>query len=600
MKEVLTGVLVLFALLALMGCESDAKSIREANERSATMTPETQVTATYSPPSPTPVMTPTLSMVSPTSPVPTPFVSTAPTQPVVAPTAAAGAEIESVEVITGDCIDSTLPEDISIETVKIVLCSGPWQYKVLDSLEVEDLTRYPGEAYFAQQALERCARRSSAYLFPTEDLWDSGNRAVTCLQVSFGLSVVDPAKLDSLVGINSLSSGECFNAATETDEKMVELVDCSGPWQYRALGTIEVEDLARYPGEAYFAQQALERCDRRYSNLLFPLVDETWSQGDRRVICLQESFGLSVVDPEKLDRLVSVDTLNPGECINDAPETNWTMVELVDCSGPWQYRALGTIEVEDLARYPGEAYFAQQALERCDRRYSNLFSPLDETWSQGDRRVICLQESFGLSVVDPEKLDRLVSVDTLNPGECINDAPETDWTMVELVDCSGPWQYRALGTIEVEDLARYPGEAYFAQQALERCDRRYSYLLFPLDETWSLGDRRVTCLQESFGLSVVDPEKLDRLVGVSSLHSGDCFNNAPETNWVLIELASCSAGWEWKVTNVFDVPWDGEYPGSGYFDTQVGQNCGESDYSIEPSVTTWEWGDRRVVCMSPP
>ena len=495
MKEVLTGVLVLFALLALMGCESDAKSIREANERSATMTPEPQETATYSPPSPTPVMTPTLSMVSPTSPVPTPFVSTAPTQPVVAPTAAAGAEIESVELITGDCIDSTLPEDISIETVEIVLCSGPWQYKVLDSLEVEDLTRYPGEAYFAQQALERCARRSSAYLFPTEDLWDSGNRAVTCLQVSFGLSVVDPAKLDSLVGINSLSSGECFNAATETDEKMVELVDCSGPWQYRALGTIEVEDLARYPGEAYFAQQALERCDRRYSNLFSPL-DETWSQGDRRVTCLQESFGLSVVDPEKLDRLVSVDTLNPGECINDAPETDWTMVELVDCSGPWQYRALGTIEVEDLARYPGEAYFAQQALERCDRRYSNLFSPLDETWSQGDRRV--------------------------------------------------------------------------------------------------------TCLQESFGLSVVDPEKLDRLVGVSSLHSGDCFNNAPETNWVLIELASCSAGWEWKVTNVFDVPWDGEYPGSGYFDTQVGQNCGESDYSIEPSVTTWEWGDRRVVCMSPP
>ena len=45
--------------------------------------------------------------------------------------------------------------------------------------------------------------------------------------------------------------------------------------------------------------------------------------GDRTVSCLQESFGLSVVDPDKLDRLVRVNTANAGECFNEAPETGW-------------------------------------------------------------------------------------------------------------------------------------------------------------------------------------------------------------------------------------------------------------------------------------
>ena len=194
-----------------------------------------------------------------------------------------------MELLTGDCIDSILPEGVSIETVELVLCSGPWQYKVLSSLEVDDLSRYPGEAYFREQADESCDRRYSTFLFPFQELWDAGYRTVTCLQESFGLSVVDPAKLDRLVGSDTLRTGECVNDAPETEFIMAELVDCSGPWQYRVLESFEVDAQARYPGELFFFQQALERCDRRYNYLLYP-TEESWGLGDRLVNCTQESF----------------------------------------------------------------------------------------------------------------------------------------------------------------------------------------------------------------------------------------------------------------------------------------------------------------------
>ena len=88
--------------------------------------------------------------------------------------------------------------------------------------------------------------------------------------------------------------------------------------------------------------------------------------------------------------------------MNDAPETEFSMAELVDCSGPWQYRVLDTFEVDDQARYPGELFFFQQAREHCDPRFTFVLSiPTEFTWESGLRAVVCTQESFGLSVVDP-------------------------------------------------------------------------------------------------------------------------------------------------------------------------------------------------------
>ena len=284
--------------------------------------------------------------------------------------------------------------------------------------EVDNLDEYPGEGYFETRAYEDCDRRYSYILYPIQESWILGDRTVSCLQESFGLSVVDPTKLDRLVGVNTVNAGECFSEAPETGGLLAELVNCSGPWEYRVLGLFKVDELDEYPGEGYFETRAYEDCDRRYSYVLYPL-QESWILGDRTVSCLQESFGLSVVDPDKLDRLVRVNTVNVGECFSEAPETGGLLVELVNCSGPWEYRVLGLFKVDELDEYPGEGYFETRAYEDCDRRYSYLLYPIQESWILGDRTVSCLQESFGLSVVDPTKLDRLVGVNTVNAGRML-------------------------------------------------------------------------------------------------------------------------------------------------------------------------------------
>ena len=148
-------------------------------------------------------------------------------------------------------------------------------------------------------------------------------------------------------------------------------------------------------------------------------------------------------------------------------------------------------------RYPGEAFFGQRAYESCDRRSSHLLFPLADSWGFGDRTVNCIQHSFGLSVIDPGKLDRLVGATSLSSGECYNEAPGTDGLSVELVDCSGEWEFRVLNSFDVADADRYPGEDFFEQLANESCDRQYSHFLFPLAESWGFGDRTVNCVQEN-------------------------------------------------------------------------------------------------------
>ena len=180
---------------------------------------------------------------------------------------------------------------------------------------------------------------------------------------------------------------------------------------------------------------------------------------------------------------------------------------MVDCSGAWQYGVLNSFDVAEIDTYPGEDFFQQRARERCDPRYTEFFSPLAENWELGDRTVNCIQESFGLSVVDPDKLDRLVSLGSLGFGECFNEAPETGELQVELVDCSGTWQYRVLNSFDVAESGGYPGENFFEQIANDRCRTETTGFHFPAAETWSFGDRKVTCLQQNSESSRVAPSK---------------------------------------------------------------------------------------------
>ena len=294
--------------------------------------------------------------------------------------------------------------------------------------------------------------------------------------------------------------------------------------------------------------------------------------------------------------------IQEGDCINSTllEGVDIESVVIVPCPGAWQYRALNTFDITDADDYPGQNYFLRQAHEKCDRRYSLYLRPSPESWAVGDREVVCLQESFGLSTTGKARLDRLVGTQGVRLGECLNDAPETDGLLVEVVDCSGEWQYRALSAFEIADSGRYPGEDHFNQSAYERCDKQYTRFLFPDTDSWAIGDKTVICLQESFGLSTTDPAKLDRLIDLAALDVGACFNEAPEADYLLVEHVDCSGAWELQITDRFDVP-GGDYPGEGYFERQASQKCEASwDYYFSPSPESWAFGDRSITCVREP
>ena len=439
-------IFVMLMLVGLMGCESDAGRIRAINEAAASGTP-------------------------------------------------ISAEIQAVEIEEGDCINSTLPEDVTIESVVIVPCTGAWQYRALGSFEVPSADQYPGEGYFERQAYERCDKRFTFFLFPLDESWGLGDREVTCLQDSFGLSTSDRAKLDRLISIEGLDAGACFNEAPETGGLLVESVDCSEAWESRLLNSFDVEASERYPGEGFFDRPAYETCDRRFTTTSPPSVD-TWAMGDREVICLQESFGLSATDPAKLDRLASIEGLSAGVCFNEASETGGLLVELVDCSEAWEFRILNSFGVEADGRYPDDSFFNQIAYQTCDKRFTTTAPPSVDTWALGDREVICLQESFGLSATDPAKLDRLIGLEGLDAGACFNEAPETGGLLVERVDCSGAWESRVEHRFSVSLDTEYPAEFYFQNLATRDCGANWDYYYAPNQESWSLGDRFMICVTE--------------------------------------------------------------------------------------------------------
>ncbi len=355
----LVGVMAFTSIIVLAACESDADRIRSVNEADRTQSAPSAATPTSIPP-------------STATPTPTPLSAT----------------IDSVDIQDGDCIDSTIEQGVTIESVVIVPCSGSWQYRVVNSLTVAHPTDYPGEDYFSLLAREQCDRRSTEFLHPTSESWALRDRTISCLQESFGLSANDPAKLDRLLGLDRLDAGECYNEAPETGGLMVELVGCSDDWEYRVLSSFAAADSPNYPGEDHFSLLAGEQCDRRFTEFLYP-TSESWALGDRTVSCLQESFGLSTSDPAKLDRLVSVSRLNAGECYNEAPETGGLMVELVDCSGDWELQIVNIFSVSEDGGFPGDAYFQDHAGQYCRTPWDYFYSPDSQSWGLGDREVIC-------------------------------------------------------------------------------------------------------------------------------------------------------------------------------------------------------------------
>ncbi len=218
------------------------------------------------------------------------------------------------------------------------------------------------------------------------------------------------------------------------------------------------------------------------------------------------------------------------------------------------------------------------------------------------------QATSGAPTATPTPLSAEIDLVDIQDGDCIDSTIEEGVTIesVVIVPCSGSWQYRVVNSFTVDNSNDYPGEDFFARLAIERCDRRYTDFLYPLRESWEsfwglLAHREVDCLQQSFGLSAVDPQRLDRLVGLERLNAGACYNDAPETGGLLVELVDCSGGWELQIVDVFSVPANDAFPRDAYFHDQAEQNCPTPwDYFYSPTSQSWVLGDREVICVRTP
>ena len=309
---------------------------------------------------------------------------------------------------------------------------------------------------------------------------------------------------------------------------------------------------------------------------------------------------LTGLDLGTIDPTVKRTHLTEGDCIvfeTKADDFDATPKK-VSCDEEWSHRMLGSFEVMHDGPLPNDNYFLTQALQQCNPKHTFILMPAEQSWQLGDRQVQCLQESYGLSLSNPEKLARLTGMTDLQNGNCFNDAPETYGEQVEVVDCSNHWEMRVLNTIQIPASEHYPRQQEIDSLASANCDRRTTGTLYPTPGSWAYGDRSINCIQDNLtgvtGISSI----LDRLVNTFQLTEGECFNEYETAELYLAELTDCSRGWEFQVIRTITLP-EGEYPGEDYIADTLLAICEENTtYYLYPTELDWELGNRTATCLT--
>ena len=186
-----------------------------------------------------------------------------------------------------------------------------------------------------------------------------------------------------------------------------------------------------------------------------------------------------------------------------------------------------------------------------------------------------------------------ISVFDLRTGDCIADDRAESTLEGEVGDVLvAPCDHESVigevfDLVLVEDPpdegSAYPGEDVMEGQSIEVCDNGAPYtFLYPLASSWSNGDRTIVCITDRTALYEIGGcvDDLDRAVS--------CENEYAE------RIVSA-------LVDVTDEHADGApYPDEAYFDGVSEDQCrSDDDYFLFPSDTSWERGDREIVCTRP-
>ena len=284
-------------------------------------------------------------------------------------------------------------------------------------------------------------------------------------------------------------------------------------------------------------------------------------------------------DLRTVTTMIRLIPLEQGDCLVFAEDQARTGIQptQVPCEGEWTHRVVSSYEATDPNYYPSVKYFREQSFLHCSPNYSIHIRPLEPAWTTGERTVACLQDSFGLSLTDPEKLDRMIGPAHLTHSDCFNVPPESGGLQVEVVPCSDRWELRVLNTFETTDSPDYPGDLRLNQESIEKCDRRTTWPHIPEPLLWDAGYRTTQCLQENPTSQPGTPETLDRLVDIYRTAQGECFNSYETPSLFLAELTPCSSTWEYQVLLTHTFPPSIPYPGDAPILQNVTDRCGPED-----------------------
>jgi len=123
--------------------------------------------------------------------------------------------------------------------------------------------------------------------------------------------------------------------------------------------------------------------------------------------------------------------------------------------------------------------------------------------STDKERIRDLNEATGKTqVFDPDTVGGTIDTFDLRDGDCFNSASLAGlgeefgiFEEVELVPCSGDWQFRILNSFLISD-TKLPSDLGFLELGEAKCHRLYTFAFFPTSESWELGDRTFSCIQE--------------------------------------------------------------------------------------------------------
>ena len=181
-----------------------------------------------------------------------------------------GNEKSAFDLKIGDCIvppELVVDETADVDKVTTVDCAELHDGEVVGVFKTS-LSTYPGDEALVQLAIEGCPPRASVYFFPSETSWElADDREIACI----------------LESIFDLQTDDCLNYFGEDD---VRRTSCTGPYDAQVLAVLDMPGDA-YPGDAAIDDFALQNCPSATDFIISP-SPESWEQGDRELICLDE------------------------------------------------------------------------------------------------------------------------------------------------------------------------------------------------------------------------------------------------------------------------------------------------------------------------